>query len=114
MLCQEGLMLKQILKSLPVAIAALMACSLSVDAQQKPWRDGAAPGIGAAPTDPVKLLYTVPGVRDNGGGAGTGVATSVHCTNFSNATEKLQYTVRSFDSSVKASLSLNIGARQTR
>jgi hypothetical protein len=67
-----------------------------------------------AVTDPVVSLYFYPGVRDNGGGAGTGVATSIHCVNFSGATEKLQYVVFNFDSSIKANLNLNIGQDQTR
>ena len=67
-----------------------------------------------AVTDPVISLYFFPGVRDNGGGAGTGVATSIHCVNFSGATEKLQYVVFNFDSSIKANLNLNIGQDQTR
>src|SRR2546423_1424601 len=68
----------------------------------------------AAVTDPVQLTYVFAGARDNGGGAGTGVATSVHCFNFSGATEKLQYVVFNFDSSIKANLNLNIGQDQTR
>src|SRR5947207_4563968 len=67
-----------------------------------------------AVTDPVISLYFFPGVRDNGGGAGTGVATSIHCVNFSGATEKLLYVVLNFDSSTKANLNLNIGQAQTR
>ena len=70
----------------------------------------AKPAVG----DPVESLYFFPGVRDNGGGAGTGVATSIHCVNFSGATEKLQYVVFNFDSSIKANLNLNIGQDQTR
>jgi hypothetical protein len=68
----------------------------------------------AGVSDPLKLLYIFPGARDNGGAAGTGVAMSVHCTSFSPATEKLNYTVLNFDSSKKALLDLNIGAGQTR
>jgi hypothetical protein len=64
--------------------------------------------------DPLQAVYIFPGARDNGGGAGTGVATSVHCTNFSGATEKLLYVVLNFDSSTKANLNLNIGQAQTR
>jgi hypothetical protein len=70
----------------------------------------AKPAVG----DPVESLYFFPGARDNGAGTGTGVATSVHCVNFSDATEKLQYVVFNFDSSIKANLNLNIGLHQTR
>ena len=65
-------------------------------------------------SDLLQAIYIFPGARDNGGGAGTGVATSVHCTNFSGATEKLLYVVLNFDSSTKANLNLNIGQAQTR
>jgi len=68
----------------------------------------------AGVNDPLQPVYVFPGARDNGGGAGTGVATSVHCTNFSGATEKLLYVVLNFDSSTKANLNLNIGQAQTR
>jgi hypothetical protein len=68
----------------------------------------------AGVNDPLQAVYLFPGARDNGGGAGTGVATSVHCTNFSGATEKLLYVVLNFDSSTKANLNLNIGQSQTR
>jgi len=68
----------------------------------------------AGVNDPLQPLYLYSGARDNGGGAGTGVATSVHCTNFSGATEKIQYVVLNFDSSTKANLTLNIGQAQTR
>jgi len=70
----------------------------------------AKPGVG----DPLISLYFFPGVRDNGGAALTGVATSVHCSNFSGQTEKIEYSVTNFDASVKAFLSLNIGQFQTR
>src|SRR5204863_9955625 len=54
------------------------------------------------------------GARDNGGGAGTGVATSIHCTSLSDVMETLRYVVKNFDSSTKADLMINVGADQTR
>jgi hypothetical protein len=71
-------------------------------------------GAGAGTADPLLLVYVFPGARDNGGGAGTGVATSIHCFSYSGVTEKLQYVALNFDSSLKASLTLNIGSQQTR
>src|SRR5438067_1796891 len=64
--------------------------------------------------DPQQYVYIFPGVRDNGGGAGTGVATSVHCTSFSGSTETLRFIVFNFDSSLKTNLNLNIGTAQSR
>ena len=68
----------------------------------------------AGVNDPLQLLYIYPSVRDNGGAAGTGVATSFHCTNVSGQTEKIQFIVFNFDSSTKANLPLNIGQLQQR
>jgi len=67
-----------------------------------------------ATTDPMIPIYRASGVRDNGGAAGTGIATSIHCTNIGGDTETLKYIVRNFDSSVKSTLTLNIGSAQTR
>ena len=67
-------------------------------------------GVG----DPLLQVYVFPGVRDSGGAAGTGVATSVHCFNYSGATEKVTYVVANFDGSIKANLNLSIGNQQTR
>jgi hypothetical protein len=51
----------------------------------------------AAQSDPEVILYRFPGVRDNGGAANTGVATSFSCTNFSGATENIRFVTRDFD-----------------
>jgi hypothetical protein len=92
-------MCKPFSTSFAVAVSTLIACSFPAHA-----------GVN----DPLLLLYVFPAVRDNGGGAGTGVATSIHCSSMGLATETLNYTVRNFDSSTKANLNLNIGSAQTR
>jgi hypothetical protein len=53
----------------------------------------AAPA-SAAQGDPEVIIYRFPGVRDNGGGDLTGVATVFHCTNFSGATETIRFVTR--------------------
>src|SRR6266568_2250690 len=58
--------------------------------------------------DPELILYRFPGVRDDGGGLNAGVATSVHCTNFSGTTETIRYVVRNLVSEVLANSTLLI------
>src|SRR5262249_39929881 len=48
----------------------------------------------AAVGDPEMVIYRFPGVADNGGGAGVGVATVFHCTNFSGVQETLRIVTR--------------------
>ena len=48
----------------------------------------------AATTDPFMVLYVWSGALDNGAGAGSGIASSVHCSSFSNVTETLQFLVK--------------------
>src|SRR5215216_371710 len=68
----------------------------------------------AATTDPQVQIYRFSGVKDSGGGAGTGVATSFHCTNFSGVTETLRVVGRNFGSTLVADLTINVGHNQTR
>ena len=49
----------------------------------------------AAVGDPEMVIYRFPGVADNGGGPGVGVATVFHCTNFSGVQETLRIVTRS-------------------
>jgi len=50
--------------------------------------------------DPEVIIYRVPGVRDNGGGIGVGVATVFVCTNFSGAEEILRIVVRNANGAI--------------
>ena len=56
---------------------------------------GVAAPASAATTDPEVIIYRFPGVRDDGGGAGAGVATVFHCTNFSGVPETIRFVTRS-------------------
>ena len=53
--------------------------------------------VQAGINDPEVIIYRFPGVTDNGGGVGTGVATVFHCTNFSGVTENIRFVTRRFD-----------------
>jgi len=48
----------------------------------------------AAQTDPEVIIYRFPGVRDDGGALFVGVATVIHCTNFSGADETIRWVTR--------------------
>lgn len=75
---------------------ATLAVILPADAQ-KARKEGAAEiGPGEAVNSPLKVIYRISGVADDGS-SGVGVATSFHCTNFGNVNEKVKFTVRTFD-----------------
>lgn len=67
----------------------------------------------AASGDPFQILYIFPGVFDNGGAAGVGVATVVHCFNFSGTPEVIQYVAKDWNGTVKANLTYNVVDQQT-
>lgn len=67
----------------------------------------------AAPGAPTQVLYVFPGVRDDGGGASTGVATVVHCFSFSSTTESIGFIVRDNAGTVVANAEINIASFQT-
>jgi len=48
----------------------------------------------AAGGDPEVIIYRFPGVRDDGGAGGAGVATVFHCTNFSGVPETVRFVTR--------------------
>ena len=51
-------------------------------------------------TDPEVIIYRFPGMRDDGGGSLTGIATVFHCTNFSGAPETVRFVTRNFNSTL--------------
>ena len=73
----------------------------------------AAPALASA-SDPFRLLYLFPGVRDDGSAINTGVATSIHCFSFSGTAETLQFIVRDFTGALRANLSVAIVSGGTR
>ena len=66
-----------------------------------------------ATTDPLKTIYRVSGIRDNGGLANAGVATSFHCTNFSSVPEKIRFFIRNFSAVQVADISRDVPAFRT-
>jgi hypothetical protein len=64
--------------------------------------------------DPLVLLYLFPGARDNGGADFTGVASAVHCMNFSGATEKIQWVTKNFNAVTTAGKTFIINNEETR
>jgi hypothetical protein len=70
------------------------------------------PAQGAT-TDPLKTIYRVPGVRDNGGGAQTGVATSFFCSNLSSVPETIRFVVRSAAGTVVGDQSFQMPSLRT-
>src|SRR5688572_26541600 len=69
--------------------------------------------VEAATTDPMRNIYRVSGVRDNGGGVNSGVATSFHCTNFGPVTEKIKFIVRDKHGSVVGGRTVNVDSNET-
>ena len=68
----------------------------------------------AGVNDPEVIIYRVPGVRDDGGGIGVGVATVFVCTNFSGAEEILRFVVRSSNGAILQNSGGNIFHLETR
>jgi hypothetical protein len=55
---------------------------------------GMAAPASAGINDPEVIIYRFPGVRDDGGAASTGVATTFQCTNFSGQLESVRFATR--------------------
>ena len=67
----------------------------------------------AAQSDPEVIIYRFPGVRDNGGGANTGVATVFHCTNFSGVDETVRFVARFSTGGLASNMTVTISHLQT-
>jgi hypothetical protein len=94
-----------------LAIAALFAATLPTAAQQRPYQESAMPAAPKAVGGPLKLIYRVSGVRDDGTGAG--VATSFHCTSGSAVNETLRIGVRNNAGSVAGMQTVPISPNRT-
>src|SRR5262245_28537312 len=62
----------------------------------------------AVTTDPEVMIYRYPGMRDDGGAIGAGVATVFHCTNFSGVTETIRFVTRNHVGTILQNNSLSI------
>jgi hypothetical protein len=67
----------------------------------------------AATSDPEVIIYRFPGVRDDGGVAGVGLATVFHCTNFSGTSETLRFVTRDGNATLKSNVSQGMAHLQT-
>jgi hypothetical protein len=81
----------------------------------------AAVGIVAAFAQPalaitfpsLTTIYVGTGVRDDGGAADAGTATSFHCTNVSGATASLRFLVLNFNGTAVGNVTVFVGHGQT-
>jgi hypothetical protein len=106
----KGPAMKSISSSI-VAIA-LFAAILPAQAQQR-----SAEGISPPPKavgDPLQLIYRVSGVRDNGGAAEAGTATTFMCTSISNVDETLRIRVRDFNGTIVGTRTVTVPPNQTK
>jgi hypothetical protein len=73
-----------------------------------------AASASAATTDPEVIIYRFPGVRDNGGIDGAGIATAFHCTNFSGVNENIRFVTRDDQGVLVSNGAVPVGHLQTR
>jgi hypothetical protein len=92
-----------------VALAALMIGQAS--AQER--TDAASLAAPSLTTDPLMQIYRFTGMRDNGGAANTGLATAIHCMNFSVATESLRIKVFQYTGAAVKDATFNIPSNYT-
>ena len=95
-----------------VVAVAILSAILPTQAQDRSRR---APSAVAplATTDPLKPIYRVSGVTNNGV-ANSGVATLFHCTSFSQVTETIRFVVRDFEGSKVGDQSVSVPSLFTR
>ena len=89
--------------------AAAVALALPVQAQDPRYGSTAQQPAPQAVSDPLKVIYRVPGVRDT-----AGIATVFSCTSNSSVEELLKSTVRKDDGSEAGFAQIPIPARSTR
>jgi opacity protein-like surface antigen len=94
-----------------VAIAIALAALIGQASAQDKIVSG--PSM-ALTTDPLVQIYRFTGVRDNGGAAGLGVATTFHCSNFSGADENIRIQIRQYNGAVLTDHTYSISHNRTR
>ena len=96
-----------------IAIAALIAVASPAAAQSLTRDPQAEPVAPSAATDPLKVIYRVSGIYDNGAISYTGIATVIHCTNYSKVVESLKIKILSNNGSTVLDNLYNISAKST-
>ena len=66
-----------------------------------------------ATTDPLKVIYRVSGIRDDGAGDNTGTATVFHCSNLSNVSENVRFAIHNSIGSLVANSTRTIPSKST-
>lgn len=94
-----------------LVIAAALAILVPAVAAAADRRGQASVSIGAFPA--LTNIYVASGVQDSGSGDNTGVATTIHCTNWTGATQQIRFTVKNFNSVTAANQTVNVGAGVT-
>jgi len=64
--------------------------------------------VQAAAGDEEIIIYRFPGLFDSGDADNDGVASVLHCTNFSGATETIRFVLRDFNTTMKANMTVSI------
>ena len=96
-----------------VAIAIALAASIGPASAQEKIEGGAPTVAPSLTTDPLVQVYRFSGVRDDGGAANAGTATTFHCTNFSGATESFRVQVRQYNGTVVGDNTRNLAHNET-
>jgi hypothetical protein len=91
-----------------IALAALIG---QASAQER--TEGAALAAPSLTTDPLMQIYRFTGLRDNGGAVNVGVASAIHCMNFSVTTESLRIKVFQYTGAVAKDVTVNIPSNYT-
>jgi hypothetical protein len=96
-----------------IGVAALLIGSIGSAGHAA---DRAGSKLGPVPLafPSLTVIYHASGVRDSGGADNAGVATTIHCTNFSAATRQIRYVIRNFNGVIVANAVFNIGASTTQ
>jgi hypothetical protein len=74
----------------------------------------AASPATAGVNDPLQLIYFISGAFDSGGAQNTGIATVIHCSNWSGTTQRFQFVVFSADGAVKSNMTVDVPHAGTR
>lgn len=101
------------MKSLSLSALMVVASLTPVAAQsltRNPETQSISPQAG---TDPLKVIYRVSGLIDDGGADNSGVASVVTCTNFSSTSENLRFVILHWDGSQKKSVLYTMNPRKT-
>ena len=99
------------LKSIVAAAAIVLALPVIAGASLRIGNQAESLDSRAFPN--LTQIYVASGVRDNGGASETGVATVIHCTNFTAAQQQLRILIRNWNNVVVTNNALAIPSLNT-